>query len=213
MTFSLLAYDAHTGELGAAVASCSIAVGGTVVYSRFGVGVVNVQHHAHLTTGQRVLDLMEEGRLPQAALEQALADVGDAEHRQLIAADTRSALGAWTGSACHGAKQQRLGRTCVAAGNLLASPRVVDAMVRAFESGEAGESPAGELAERLLAALEAGQAAGGDRRGRQAAAIRVVPPPSVQVAIHVDLRVDDHPEPLRELRRLYGRFREEFAEA
>lgn len=204
MTFSILAFDARTGELGAAVASRSLAVGGTVVYSRFGVGMVNTQNHAHLVTGQHVLDAMEAGASPRAALDEVLARTADAERRQLIAADLHGRVGAWTGPACDGAKHERVGEGCVAAGNTLAKSRVVDAMVLAFEAASGG------LAERLLTALEAGQDAGGDRRGRQAAAIRVVPPRTSLTAINVDLRVDDHPEPLEELRRLLRRFRELF---
>jgi len=205
MTYSLLAYDRHTHELGAAAASCSIAVGGTVVYSRHGVGIVNTQHQAHLSIGQHVLDLMQMGFAPQEALERALADEPQSDRRQFLAANVRSATGAWTGAACGDEKRHWIGESCVAAGNLLADGVVVDRMVEAFHA-----SRGHEMGERLLLALEAGEAAGGDWRGRQAAAVQVVPPPGVGSAINVDLRVDDHPDPLVELRRLYRMFSAEF---
>jgi uncharacterized Ntn-hydrolase superfamily protein len=204
MTFSIVAYDESTGSLGSAVASRSIAVGGTVAYSRFGVGIVMTQHAAHLGTGQCVLDRMERGTHPQDALQAELSVEVTGDVRQIIAADTGSAMGAWTGDACEGERRHLVADDCAAAGNMLATTDVVDRMLECFH-GSRGEP----LGDRLIRCLEAGEAAGGDRRGRQAAAVFVLPPPGSRAAINLDLRVDDHPRPLEELRRLYGLFREE----
>lgn len=205
MTFSIVAIDAESGEVGSAVASCSVAVGGTVSYSRMGVGVVNTQHYADLRLGEQVLEAMDSGTSPQSALDGAL-DAGErAPLRQLIAIDRHSRKAAFTGAACTEVKRHRFGEGCVAAGNMLASDRVVERMIEAFEDGK-GE----RLGERLMRALEAGQAEGGDRRGQQSAAVKVVPPWGGETAINLDLRVDDHERPLIELRRLHQMFRREY---
>lgn len=207
MTFSIVAIDEETREIGSAVASRSTAVGGTVSYSRIGVGVVNTQHYAHLWLGEMVLDGMDLGRHPQLALDRALELDPSRASRQLIAIDHRNRKAAYTGRACQDAKAHRLGESCVAAGNLLADARVVERLVETFEDAK-GEC----IGVRLLLALEAAQEAGGDRRGRQSAAIKVVPPREAPTAVNLDLRADDHPDPLEELRRLYAVFRTEFGD-
>lgn len=208
VTFSLLALDPDTGAFGSAVASRSVAVGGTVAYSRVGVGAVNTQHYAHLTLGERVLDEMERGLTPREALQEILTVDPGADVRQLIAMDAEGRTASFTGVDCVAERHERQGRDCIAAGNHLASRDVVERMVRAFEA-----SAGRDLGERLLRALEAGQEAGGDRRGRQAAAVKVVPVRLERpVAVNLDLRVDDHPDPLAELRRLHRVFLDEFGE-
>ena len=205
MTYSIVAIDPETREIGSAVASRSCAVGGTVCYSRIGVGVVNTQHYAHLGLGALVLDGMELGRSPQQVLDQALELDPSHEQRQLIAIDHRGRRAFHTGALCHDARGHASGETCVAAGNLLSDARVVERMIETFEDAK-GEP----LGARLLLCLEAGEAAGGDRRGRQSAAVKVVPPREAMLAVNLDLRVDDHPDPLAELRRLHRVFCEEF---
>jgi len=206
MTFSIVAIDRASEAFGSAVASRSVAVGGTVAYSRVGVGVVNTQSYAHLTLGERVLDEMEKGLEPQDALEQILRTDVRADARQLIAIDVAGRRGAWSGRDCRPHYHQQFGTDCVAAGNWLTSTAVVKNMVEAFE-----HSTGRTLGERLMAALEAGEAAGGDRRGRQAAAVKVKPGRKDKpVAVNLDLRVDDHGEPLKELKRLYEIFKAEF---
>ncbi len=207
MTFSIVANDRDAGFCGSAVASRSIAVGGTVTYSRTGVGVVNTQHHAHVALGHRVLDKMENGEAPHEALARVLdSDGAAADSRQLIAIDITGRQGGWTGSDCAPACHHAFGVGCVAAGNYLATPAVVDRMIEAFE-----QAADAEFAARLLAALQAGEASGGDRRGRQAAAISVVAhADSKCTSVNVDLRVDDHPNPVAELSRLHELFKREF---
>lgn len=209
MTFSIVANDRDAGFCGSAVASRSIAVGGTVTYSRTGVGVVNTQYHAHIALGHRVLDEMENGEAPHEALASVLdSDGAAADSRQLIAIDIRGRQGGWTGRDCASEAHHAFGTGCVAAGNYLVTADAIDRMIEAFEAAADDE-----LAARLLAALRAADAAGGDRRGRQAAAISVVAHhDSKSTQVNLDLRVDDHPDPIGELSRLHELFRREFEE-
>lgn len=205
MTYSIVALDEKTGECGSAVASRSIAVGGTVTFSKTGVGVINAQHHAHLAIGTRVLDEMDDGLAPHEALERVLRDDEDAEARQFLAIDVRGRRGAWTGRYCAPEYCHQFGNGCVAAGNYLGSPAVVREMVRAFEAARQAA-----LETRLFQALRAGERAGGDRRGQRAAAMIVVPGPEIELDINLDIRVDDHKRPLDQLERLHREFRREF---
>jgi uncharacterized Ntn-hydrolase superfamily protein len=205
MTFSIVAIDAETRTCGSAVASFSLAVGGTVSYSRVGVGVINTQHYAHLALGQRVLDEMDEGKAPHEALADSLRSDPDAESRQLIAIDATGRQGGWTGRDCAAARRHVFGTGCVAAGNFLATEEVVERMVEVFEK-TAGDP----LGDRLLQALQAGELSGGDRRGRTAAAISVIPSKGSEVAINLDLRVDYHEDPIAELARIRDLFKLEF---
>lgn len=215
MTFSIVAVDQSTGDFGSAVASCSVAVGGTVSYSRTGVGVINTQHQAHLAIGMRVLNEMDNGLPPQKALETVLGAHVDADVRQFVAIDVEGRQGAWTGRGCTPERRHQFGSDCVAAGNYLATEDVVSQMVDAFD-----ESSGEPLEERLLNALLAGANTGGDKRGHKAAAISVVPGTAVpgtavpranaDTAINLDLRVDDHPDPFNEIVRLHRAFRREF---
>ena len=129
-----------------------------------------------------------------------------AQARQLIAIDSHNRKGAWTGPDCTDVKHHQFGDACVAAGNHLVSKKVIDQMVKAYE--KTGNQ---SVSWRLLMALEAGEAAGGDKRGKQSAAIMVVPPSLARSGeINVDLRVDDHPRPLVELRRLCALFWQDY---
>jgi uncharacterized Ntn-hydrolase superfamily protein len=205
-TFSIVALDAATGELGSASASRSLGVGGAIAYSRLGVGVVNTQHYANLRLGETALKCINEGMHPQQALESALSEDPKRLARQLVAIDAKNRKGAWTGPQCTDVKHHVFGSDCVAAGNHLVSEQVIEAMVAAFE-----EHHEQSLSWRLLLALEAGEAAGGDKRGKQSAGIKVMPPNLTDAEeINVDLRVDDHPQPLAELRRLCELFWESY---
>lgn len=205
MTYSIVAIDAASRTCGSAVASYSLAVGGTVSYSRVGVGVINTQHYAHLALGNRVLDEMEEGRAPHEALARILSSDPEAEARQLIVIDMTGRQGGWTGRDCALERRHIFGTGCVAAGNYLASEDVIQQMVNAFEKS-AGEP----LEERLMQALVAGERSGGDRRGRKAAAISVTPGKDSTIAVNLDLRVDEHEDPVRELSRIKKSFEREF---
>lgn len=200
MTYSLVARDAVTGELGVGVASRSFNCGRAVPWALAGVGALATQSVTEKAYGPRGLELLEVGLTPSAIPEKLLADDEEPGVRQvaIVAADGSSA--AHTGTDCVPAAGHVTAHGCSAQGNMLRSAAVVSAMAEAFAG--AGET----LAERLLAGLDAAEGAGGDIRGRQAAALLVVPavgtgrPWDDKV---FDLRVDDHPDPLVELRRLH----------
>ncbi len=202
-TFSIVAADPTTGEVGCAVQSRYFAVGTVVPWARAGVGAVATQAAGVAAFGPRGLDELARGATPTDALHAILADDEGRETRQvgIVTADGRSA--AHTGVSCMAWAGHRVGPGYAVQGNILAGEAVVAEMERAFLE------VAGTLAERLVAVLEAGQAAGGDARGQQAAAVLVE---RVGAALEsregvdrvCDLRVDDHPEPIAELRRLLG---------
>lgn len=202
-TFSICAADRASGEVGCAVESRYFAVGSIVPWAKAGVGAVATQAAGVAAFGPRMLALLEEGLSPDEALAGVLAGDENRESRQLgvVAADGRSA--AHTGSECLGWAGHRIGEGYAIQGNILAGEAVVSEMERAFLE------TTGPLASRLVSALEAGQLAGGDSRGQQSSAIVVERVgASVRSRDGIDriceLRVEDHPEPINELRRLLG---------
>ncbi len=202
-TFSICALDSAAGEVGCAVQSRYFSVGSVVPWAKAGVGAVATQAAGVAVYGPRTLGLLEEGLAPDQAIAAVLADDGARETRQLgvIAADGRSA--SHTGSGCLDWAGHRTGEGYAVQGNILAGEAVVTEMERAFIETE------GSLAERLVSSLEAGQAAGGDSRGQQSAAIvveRVGAAAESREGLDrvCELRVEDHPEPIAELRRLLG---------
>lgn len=203
-TFSIVAVDLATGELGVAVASKFLAVGAVVPWARAGVGAVATQSYANVSYGPTGLELMAAGYSAGETLARLLADDPERELRQVGIVDARGGTATFTGSACHAWAGGRTGPGYAVQGNILTGPEVVDAMAHTFETTE------GPLAARLLAALAAGDAAGGDRRGKQSAALLVVKERGGYGGYtdrFIDLRVDDHPEPVAELQRLYGIWR------
>lgn len=208
-TFSIVARDRETGDLGVAVASKVLAVGAIVPYAEADVGAVATQALANPAYGPEGLSRMRSGLGPREALESLLSKDEGRDHRQAAFVDAKGRAYAYTGRRCFGWAGHREAQGCSVQGNLLASGRVLKAMVRSYGAAR------GDLAERLLAALEAGEAAGGDRRGRQSAALLVVRKGGGYLGLtdrYIDLRVDDHPEPVQELRRLLGKFREQFGD-
>jgi uncharacterized Ntn-hydrolase superfamily protein len=198
-TFSVVARDPATGELGVAVASRFFAVGTVVPWAKANVGAVATQSFANTTYGPRGLALLEEGARPEEALAILLRGDPDRERRQvgIVAADGASVT--YSGKGCNPWAGGRAGRDYAIQGNILAGEKVVLEMERAFAASK------GTLAERLYASLAAGDAAGGDSRGRQSAAILVVREGAGYGGFTdraVDVRVDDHADPFRELRRL-----------
>jgi uncharacterized Ntn-hydrolase superfamily protein len=201
-TFSIVAADPEAGEVGVAVASRFFAVGTVVPHARAGVGAVATQSFANTTYGPRGLELLERGLTPEEAVAVLLRADEGREQRQVgvVAADGRSAT--YSGTGCNAWAGGRSGPGYAVQGNILTGEEVVAAMERAF-LGSAGKP----LAERLFAALAAGDAAGGDKRGRQSAALLVVRAGAGYGGFTdraVDLRVDDHPDPFGELERLLG---------
>lgn len=204
MTFSIVAADldaAPAPEWGVAVASKFLAVGSCVGWARAGIGAVATQALANVSYGPDGLHMLRAGHSAEAVIERLTqADEGRA-HRQLGVVDASGGAASFTGDACFDWAGGFVGEGYCCQGNILAGPSVVDAMSEAFTSSS------GELAVRLLSALEAGEAAGGDRRGRQSAALLVVREGGGYDGgndVAVDLRVDDHPDPIPELRRIFG---------
>ncbi len=202
-TFSICAVDRDAREVGCAVQSKYFSVGSVVPWAKAGVGAVATQAAGVAVYGPRALALLEEGIAPDEALTRVLGDDTGRETRQLgvVAADGRAA--AHTGSECLTWAGHRVGDGYAVQGNILAGQAVVTEMERVFLE------TAGSLAERLVASLEAGQAAGGDSRGQQSAAIVVERVGGSQQSREgidrvCELRIEDHPEPIAELRRLVG---------
>ncbi len=199
-TFSIVARDAQTGEIGVAVQSHWFQVGVDVIWAEAGVGAVATQSFIEPAYGPKGLALMRAGNDATEALAKLIKADPARELRQVAMVDARGGVGAWTGSKCIQAAGDLQGASYSVQANLMEQKSVWPAMARAFESSE-GE----ELAERLLRALEAAQAEGGDIRGRQSAALLVVKAKGSGEVWNdriVDLRVDDAPAPLAELRRL-----------
>ena len=198
-TFSIVGRDPATGELGVAVQSRAFRAGAVVSYARAGVGAIATQAAANQTYGQRGLDLLELGLSPDEVVEHLTGSDPGRDRRQLAVIDDEGRVRAYTGSATSDWAGHIEGDNFSVQGNILAGKAVVKAMAEAFESSE------GPLALRLMDALDAGEAAGGDARGKQAGGVLVVKPigdSGRTTDRWVDVRVDDHAEPFRELRRL-----------
>ncbi len=198
-TFSIVARDSVTGELGVAVASRFFAVGSVVPWAKAEIGAVATQAFANTTFGLRGLDLLEKGATPEEVVNILLRTDQEPERRQfgIVSADGKSAT--YTGKKCNSWAGGRNGPNYAIQGNILAGESVITAMETAFLQTK------GTLAERIYAALIAGEKNGGDARGKQSAAILVVKKNAGYGGFTdraIDIRVDDHPEPFKELGRL-----------
>ncbi len=204
-TFSIVARDPETGDLGVAVASKFLAVGAVIPWAKAGVGAVATQSYANPTYGPRALQILEAGGRPHHAHEAFQTTDPEHEKRQYgIVAASGEAL-TFTGEACHPWAGGRAGDDLAVQGNLLTGPEVIEALWETYR--ERTDLP---FPERLLAALLAGDRAGGDRRGRQSAALLVVGEKKGYGGYNdrwIDLRVDDHPDPVPELERLLTQHR------
>jgi len=204
-TFSIAATDGM--DWGVAVASKFLAVGSAVPAAAAGAGALATQAMANTSYRGRGLELLAQGRAASEVVEILTSSDPDREHRQLGVVDRQGDAATFTGSACFDWAGGRTGPGCACQGNILAGPEVVDALMSAFEATR------GNLGQRLLAALAAGDAAGGDRRGRQSAAILVARAGAGYGGFDdrmIDLRVDDHPHPVPELARLVDLWRLHF---
>jgi uncharacterized Ntn-hydrolase superfamily protein len=200
MTFSIVAADPDAGDWGVAVASKFVSVGAVVPWARAGVGAVATQSWANTSFGPEGLALMSDGASAEDALGTLIDGDGGRADRQVGVVDAAGRAATFTGSACMEWAGGATGRGFAAQGNILVGEQVVVAMSGAFAETD------GDLCDRLLAALLAGDAAGGDRRGRQSAALLVVREGGGYEGRndrYIDLRVDDHPEAARELARLF----------
>lgn len=206
-TFSIVAVDRKTGEIGVAVQSKIVGVGAIVPFAKAGVGAVATQAFANTGYGPLGLLAMEAGLDVDDTLELLVREDPRAESRQvgIVSAGGQSAT--FSGTDCHGWAGARNGDGYAVQGNILAGPEVIEAMAETFEESD------GVLPERLIASLRAGQEAGGDRRGRQSAALLVVRKGWGYGGLgdrFRDIRVDEHETPIEELDRIYRRHRELF---
>ncbi|NLK08077.1 MAG: DUF1028 domain-containing protein [Firmicutes bacterium] len=202
-TFSIVGYDPKTEEFGIAVQSKFLASGAVVPFAKAGVGAIATQSWANTSYGPEGLALLEEGKTVEEVLE-ILTEKDQERHlRQVGIVDAKGNAATYTGDGCFDWAGGRTGPNYACQGNILVSEETVNAMALSFEQTE------GELARRLAAALDAGQKAGGDRRGKQSAAILIVKDKGGYGGFndkYMDLRVDDHKEPIKELMRLMDLF-------
>jgi uncharacterized Ntn-hydrolase superfamily protein len=202
MTWSILAHDPTAGALGAAVATRFFAVGALAIHAEGGVAALATQALINPMYASAGMARLRAGEAPESVAAALLAEDAGRDHRQLHMIDAQGRIAQHTGHGCVTWCGSVRGADVSVAGNMLAGPAVVEQTLRAFERA------AGSLAERLLTALEAGEAAGGDKRGKQSAALKICtrdPYPDL------DIRADDHPDPLAELRRLYAVSQEHYA--
>lgn len=195
MTWSIVARDPETGHLGVAVASRFFAVGSAVPYLRGGVGAVATQAFVSPLYGVDGLAMLGEGKAPQDIIDALTASDDGAQQRQMHLIDAQGRNAAFTGAKCIDWAGHLVEENVSVAGNMLAGPQVIEQTLRAYR-----DLAAAPFAERLLGAMEAGEAAGGDKRGKQSAALVIY---RDQDYAWLSIRADDHAEPLEELWRLY----------
>ncbi len=198
-TYSIVARDPQTGEMGVAVQSHWFSVGSIVAWGEAGVGVVATQSFVNPSFGQRGLELLKTGKTAQETVDELIASDEGRDFRQLAIVDSKGNSAGYTGSKCISGAGHVVGNNYSVQANMMLNDRVWGAMARAFERSE------GPLAERLVAALEAAQNTGGDIRGKQSACIMVVKGEASGNLWEdrlIDLRVEDNPEPIDEIKRL-----------
>ncbi len=202
-TFSLVARCPRTSALGVCVSTAIPAVGSVVPHVELGVGAIATQAYTNILYGVNGLKLLKEGLPPKSCLEKLLKEDSQKELRQIAIVDKHGRRAAFTGRETSEWKGHVIGEDCVAAGNTLTSARVLKAMVEAFESSEVW------LADRLMRALEVGEEAGGDKRGRMSSALMVADERMIfETRPLLSLRVDLHTEPVKELRRIFEAYKE-----
>jgi len=203
MTFSIVAYDPEKKEWGVAVQSKFVAVGAIVPWGKANVGVVATQAWCNTSFGPRGLALLEQGLKADEVLNLLLSDDEKKEHRQVGIVDSYGNAASFTGSKCFDWAGHIVGENYACQGNILVSQTTVLAMSHAFRETE------GDLVDRLICALEAGQEAGGDKRGKQSAAVMVFKEKGVYdggTDKLIDVRVDEHEHPIKELRRVFTHY-------
>ena len=202
MTYSILVLDPSTGAFGAAVASRFFAVGALCTHAEGGVGALSTQALVNPTYGPAGMALLRAGAPADVVVAQLVGPDPGRAQRQFHIIDAAGRVAQHTGVDCVTWAGQRHGEAISVAGNMLAGPAVLDAMLQGYAAA------AGTLAGRLIAALQAGEDAGGDKRGKQSAAVRIH---TKDACPDLDIRADDHPDPLAELRRLHRVSLERFA--
>lgn len=202
-TYSIVAFDPKTGDLGVAVQSKVFGVGSIVPWAKAKVGAVATQAYANTTYGPEALKRLESRRSPQKIIEQLMSSDKERESRQLAVIDAKGRAAAFTGKECLDWAGHFVGTNFSVQGNILAGEQVIRAMAEAFATAQ--KQSDSELADWLMATLDAAEKAGGDKRGRQSAALLVVRDKGGYGGFndrYVDIRVEDHPSPIEELQRL-----------
>jgi uncharacterized Ntn-hydrolase superfamily protein len=200
VTFAIVARCPKTSALGIAVATAAPAVGSRVPHAEPGVGAIATQGNTNIAYGIRGLELLKKGLSSQTALKIMLKNDEERETRQVIIIDKNGRRAAFTGKETIDWKGHLMGKDYVVAGNILAGRQVIESMARTFENTR------GELARRLLAALEAGQKSGGDKRGKTSAALLVTEKESTAQQQFTFLYVDIHENPVEELKRIFTEY-------
>lgn len=201
MTFSIVAYDPAAQEWGVATQSKFLAVGAVVPWAQANAGAIATQSYANTSFGPKGLRMLARGVSAQETLDRLLAADKGRQQRQVGVIDRDGGAATFTGAECHAWAGGVTGKHFAAQGNILARAKVVDAIAAKFESAK------GKLADRLVAALLAGQRAGGDRRGQQSAAVLIVREQGGYAGFndrYLDLRVDDDPQPIERLQEILG---------
>ena len=201
MTFSMVARCPKALSLGVCVATAVPAVGSVVPHAEAGAGAIATQAQTEVSYGIRGLKLLKMGFSPQTALEAMLREDVEREKRQVAIIDRQGRTVAFTGEETVDWKGHLIGEDYVALGNMLVGESVIETMAKTFEA------TSGHLAERLLSALENGQEAGGDKRGKASTALLVVNEQWTGSRPAIDLRVDEHQDPVKELRRIFEVFK------
>ena len=203
-TFSIVARDSVIGEMGVAVQTHAFSVGTAVIWGEAGVGVIATQASTKIAFGPDGLKLLKEGKLPEEVVKILTEADSGRNNRQLGVLDMQGLTASYTGKKCIAFAGNIAEKNFSVQANMMLNDKVIPAMAKAFKESK------GALAERLILALEAGQNAGGDARGKQSAAILIVKPVAsgrIWEDRYIDLRVDDNPEPIKELKRLLQVFR------
>lgn len=203
-TYSIVARDEETGELGVAVQSHWFSVGSIVSWAEAGVGAIATQSFVNVSFGPEGLRLLKEGKNAQEVLNELISKDEGRDFRQLAIIDVNGNVAAYTGSKCIEVAHHKIGKNYSVQANMMLNDKVIPAMSEAFEKTK------GPLAERLVAALKAAQDAGGDIRGKQSASLLIVRGKSTGKIWEdrlIDLRIEDHPEPIKELERLLKLYR------
>lgn len=200
MTFSIVAFDPKNNEWGVAVQSKFVAVGSIVPYAKAGIGAIATQAYANTSYGPNGLILLEKGLTAEETIQRLIKDDEKKEERQVGIVDSFGNAASFTGSECFDWAGHIIGKNFSCQGNILASEEVVKAMAKAFETTR------GDLIEKFFAVLDAGQEAGGDRRGRESAAILIVKEKGAYdggTDNYINIRVDEHPTPIKELKKVF----------
>ena len=200
MTFSIVAYDPKNNEWGVAVQSKFVAVGSIVPYAKAKVGAIATQAYANTSYGPNGLALLEKGLTAEETIQRLIKDDEKKEERQVGIVDSFGNAASFTGSECFEWAGHIVGKNFSCQGNILVSEEVVKAMAKAFETTR------GDLIEKFFAVLDAGQEAGGDRRGRESAAILIVKEKGAYdggTDNYINIRVDEHPTPIKELKKVF----------